>query len=170
MGAQSGQICLLAEAKDLGVAMRYRNSRVLGLLNRRLHEGQRRWARLSTQPRSIANKGRLIQSLIWPAAFYGCEGFAVGRKHIHTLRSAAARAIAGPYQQIAPFLALASLLPNFQDPEPEVYVMVAALRLAAGLAGEPSSRQIHFGRPCGGYWRGTPRSWPRYCVGRTSQT
>ena len=119
-------ISILGEAKDLGVAMRYRNSRALGSLKSRMLEGRRRLNVLQSQPRSLENKARLIQSAIWPATFYGCENFAIGQKHIHALRAAAARALVGQHRQLAPFLALQSLVPGLHDPE--VYVLVAALR------------------------------------------
>ena len=84
-------LAVLAEAKDLGAAMRYRNSRALGTLKSRILEAHHKLARLASQPRSIQNKAQLIQTAVWPAALYACEGHAVGVKHVHALRSAAAR-------------------------------------------------------------------------------
>ena len=123
---QGAPLFVLPEAKDLGVAMRYRAVRTLGTLKTRILEGQRRLTCLAQQPRSLKSKGRLIQAAVWPTCFYGCEGHAIGLQHLRRLRSAAARALVGPQQQMSPQLALATLVPGLQDPE--VFVLVMAIR------------------------------------------
>ena len=115
---------VLAEAKDLGAAMRYHGPKVLGALKIRVQEARQRLHRLAVQPRSVANKAKLIQSAIWPVAFFACEGHALGRQQIASLRSAAARTLVGPFQQISSFLALSCLSQSLQDPE--VYLLVSA--------------------------------------------
>ena len=119
-------LSVLPEAKDLGAAMRYRNSRALGSLRVRMEEGRSRLQKLSGQPRTLRGKAQIIQAAIWPAAFFGCEGHAVGLKHVHRLRGMAARTLIGSHQQLSPYLALSAIVPGLQDPE--VYILVAALR------------------------------------------
>ena len=120
------QVSLLLKAKDLGAAMRYHSSRALGSLRSRMLVAHERLTKLASQPRSLANKAQLIQGAVWPVAFYGSEGFAIGIKHISALRSAAARAMVGPHRQLSPFLAVSALVPGLQDPE--AYILTSALR------------------------------------------
>ena len=120
------QLSLLMEAKDLGAAMRYHSSRALGSLRHRMTQAHERLSRLASRPSTIQCKARLIQSAIWPVAFYASEGFAIGTKHIGSLRSAAARSLIGPHKQLSPFLAISALQPGLQDPE--AYLLTSALR------------------------------------------
>ena len=117
---------VLAETKDLGAAMRYHGPRVLGALKARVQEAQQRLHRLAAQPRSVTNKARLVQTAIWPAAFFACEGHALGQQRIAGLRACAARALVGPFRQLSPYLALSCLSKGLQDPE--VFLLVSAMR------------------------------------------
>ena len=65
---------VLAEAKNLVAAMRYHGLKVLGALKTRVQEARQRLHRLAVQPRSVANKAKLIQSAIWPVAFFCLRG------------------------------------------------------------------------------------------------
>ena len=94
---------ILSCAKDLGTAMRYRGSTVLGCLHARIQEGHLRLRRLKPQPRPLHNKARMIQSAVWPAIFYGAEGHAIGQKRIAGLRSSAAKALLGASRTPIPF-------------------------------------------------------------------
>ena len=126
-----GTLQLLASAKDLGTAMRYRSSRALGCLRARFEEGHRRLKVLASQPRTAATKARLIQTSIWPACFYGSEGHLIGLKHHRGLRTAAARALVGAHHHVAPHVALSMAVPGVQDPELfAVLMMLRAWRRA----------------------------------------
>ena len=121
-----GSLKVLASAKDLGTAMRYRCTTALGSLRARFEEGHRRLRILTTQPRTAANKAKLIQASIWPASFYGCEGHFVGLKHFRGLRTAAARALVGAHHHVAPHLALSMAVPGVQDSE--LFMILMMLR------------------------------------------
>ena len=128
----SHEIHLLRNARDLGTSMTYRGCQRLGCLSSRLAEGEARLKRLSPEPRSLASKSRLIQTSVWPAAFYGAEGHCIGLARIRRLRSFACRALIGPHSQASPFLALGALGCSVQDPE--AYLLAQALRTMQRLS------------------------------------
>ena len=117
---------LLADAKDLGTAMRYRGPKVLGCAKDRVTEGVRRLKCLKFQPRPLANKAYIIQAAIWPTIFYGTEGHCLSAKNMMLLRTEAARALLGSHSHTNPFLALSLLSPGLQDPE--LYYMTSVIR------------------------------------------
>ena len=127
---------LLSSAKDLGTAMRYRGPRVLGCLHARFQEGHDRLRRLKHLPRPLAVKASLIQSSIWPAVFFGCEGHAVGLERVGELRTAATKSLLGSLSNANPHLALSSISLQLQDPE--MFLLSSMLRcLCRALRRDP---------------------------------
>ena len=121
----------LRHARDLGASMHYRGRQRLGCLTSRLHEGEVRLKRLAQEPRSIASKAVLVQTSVWPAAFYAAESHCIGQTRIRRLRGFACRALVGAHAQASPLLALGALCGRVQDPE--AYLLCQALRTLQGL-------------------------------------
>ena len=120
------ELHLLRDARDLGAAMTYRGRQRMGCVATRLSEGGARLKRLSPEPRSVKGKARLIQTSVWPAAFYGAESHCIGQVRLRRLRGFACRALVGPHAQASPYLALGALCTWVQDPE--AYLLTQALR------------------------------------------
>ena len=117
---------VLAQVRDLGAALRFRHLQLLGSMRDRLASGSDRLQRLGPEPRSVEQNAMLIQTSVWPAAFYGAEGHAIAAKRVHRLRSIAARALVGQYHATSPHLAMTLLSARVQDPE--CYLLTSALR------------------------------------------
>ncbi|CAE7736117.1 unnamed protein product, partial [Symbiodinium sp. CCMP2456] len=122
---------LVSEAKDLGVAFRFDRLGGLGKAASRIAEGLQRLKRLQRQHRPLHNAAHLVQTGIWPAAFYGLEGHHVPEAKVDQLRSGAARAICGENHSMSPHLALSCL--NAAILDPAVYLLVQALCALRGL-------------------------------------
>ena len=118
-------LTVVSHAKDLGVHYRFRATTGNPQAQQRIHEACRRLDQLQPLRRPLFNKARLIQTSVWPAAFYGCEGRLLPVNTVNRLRSAAARAFIGLHSSASPFLALAAITPHLDDPE--VYLLSSAL-------------------------------------------
>ena len=119
------QLKVLQSAKDLGVHYRFRATTGNPQAEQRINEACRRLQQLQSLRRPLFNKAKLIQTSVWPAAFYGCEGRLLPVSTVARVRSCAARALVGPHSSASPYLALAALTTSVVDPE--VYLLSAAL-------------------------------------------
>ena len=124
-GSETSRLQLVTEAKDLGVAFRFNRVGGLGKAAARLSDGLLRLKRLQRQHRPLQNAAHLVQTGVWPAAFYGLEGHHVPEAKVDQLRSAAARAICGDNHSMSPHLAIVCITDQVLDPA--VYLLVQAL-------------------------------------------
>ena len=104
------------QAKDLGLEMRYSGPNRLGHVRSRYQEGQARIARLASLQETLTVKEHLLDSSIWPSAFYGSEMYPVPQQTIHAFRSCAADALFGASHAMNPALALLFTTGRILDP------------------------------------------------------
>ena len=116
---------ILNSTKDLGCMTHYTHHITLGHLKTKMASAVQRCRRIRWFQLDITHKARLIQTAIWPHAFYGAETQIVGDKHFRTLRREATKALIGPEAQISSWLAVHLFSPQLQDPL--LYVITNAL-------------------------------------------
>lgn len=121
----SQQVRVLNSAKDLGCMCHYTKQVVLGHLKEKFTSAAARCKRLTYMATDLVQKACLIQSAIWPHAFFGAEAQLVGENHFKELRRAATTALVGPEQQASSWIAMHFLCPQLQDPL--LYVIATAL-------------------------------------------
>ncbi|CAE6968657.1 unnamed protein product [Symbiodinium sp. CCMP2456] len=111
------QLSVVTNAKDLGVAFKFRRINSLDASSKRLSEGHRRLQSLQRPGVALLQKARLLQTSIWPATFYGFEARLLSADQVGKLRTAASRAMLGDRPSANPFLTLSALTPQVTDPE-----------------------------------------------------
>lgn len=128
---QGTQLQQLHSAVDLGVVMQYSSANRLLKITTRLQEAMQRLHRLYRQQLSIDVVAKIIQTAIWPKAFYGQEVSLLGSHHFTELRSQAAKTLLKVHNPGMSALALVLTQQNLDDPE--VFVLVNAVRSAKAL-------------------------------------
>ena len=118
-------------AVDLGVVIYYSSNNKLLKIADRLKDAMQRLTRLNRQHLSIDVMAKIIQTAVWPKAFYGQELHLLGRHHFTELRSQAARTL---LQTTNPGMAsLALVFAGSSLDDPEIYVTINAVRAAKAL-------------------------------------
>eukprot|EP00435_Cladocopium_sp_Y103_P036830 s365_g9.t1 len=105
----------LAE-RELGVFMHYSKITHLGCQKKRVEVATAKLQRLSKLTISIPDKAKLIQSSVWPSAFFGVEGVYVGQKHFSTLRSQATGVLTTKTKATSTLLCLSACHKFVMDP------------------------------------------------------
>ena len=116
---------ILNSTKDLGCMTHYTHHITLGHLKTKIASAVQRCKRIRWFQLDIAHKARIIQTAIWPHAFFGAETQIVGDEHFRTLRREATMALIGPEAQISSWLAVHLFSTQLQDPL--LYVITNAL-------------------------------------------
>ncbi|OLQ14725.1 LINE-1 reverse transcriptase-like [Symbiodinium microadriaticum] len=111
-----GDVCLVQTVKELGSYFQFTRRLARGPFLQRVQEALQRLSKLSSDPQGLPTKAQVVQGGVWPFLFFGTEGIAPSCTTMHSLRSAAARAIIGNYHTLSPFAAL-GFLQGAQDPE-----------------------------------------------------
>ena len=70
----------LAE-RELGVFMYFSKITHLGCQKKRIEEAVAKMQKIARLSISLADKAKLLQSSVWPTAFFGVEGVYIGQKH-----------------------------------------------------------------------------------------
>lgn len=137
------QLQPLEASVDLGVVQNYGPIKRLLTTRERLAKAKTRLEKLYRQNLAVPIVAKIIQSAVWPLAFYAVENCALGRDHFHQLRVAAAQALVHHHK---PGIAtLATHLASKTLVDPEVYAIEQALRSARKfLAHLASSEQKSF--------------------------
>ena len=107
---------VLHHVKELGAHLNFCKRRGLGHLVDTFDQAVARLHKLYHDPSSIETKAHVVQTGIWPFAFYGALAVAPGRQRLHKLRSNAARAVVGRHHTLSPYAAL-YFVPGITDPE-----------------------------------------------------
>ena len=110
------EVPVLYQVKELGAHLSFCKRRGLGHLIDTFDQAVDRLHRLFHDPSSLATKAHVVQTGVWPFAFYGALAVAPGRQRLHKLRSNAARAIVGRHHTLSPMASL-YFLPCVTDPE-----------------------------------------------------
>ena len=104
-----------------------------------LDEAAARLKRLFHAPSPLPTKARVIQSGILPHAFFGTFNAAPGLRHIHRLRSLAARALVGRHHTMSAYAAM-YIAPGVMDPE--VFLLWShAIALRRAFKVQPSTAE-----------------------------
>ncbi|CAE7812076.1 unnamed protein product, partial [Symbiodinium sp. CCMP2456] len=111
-----GSTCLVDQVKELGSYFQFTRRRSRGPFQQRLQEALQRLSKLGSDSQGLPTKAQVVQGGVWPFLFFGTKGLAPPTSTVHTLRSAAARAIVGPHHILSPYAAMC-FLPAVQDPE-----------------------------------------------------
>ena len=107
---------ILSHVRELGVQLQFGRKICLQHVCPKLAEAVRRLRVLFHEPSPPATKARVIQSGIFPHAFFGSFNAAPGKHRIHRLRSLAARALVGRHHTMSAYAAM-YLHPGLMDPE-----------------------------------------------------
>ena len=138
---------ILNSAKDLGCMCHYTKQVVLGHLKEKFLSAATRCKRLTHVATDLPQKASLIQTAIWPHAFFGAESQLVGENHFKELRRAATTALVGPEQQASSWLAMQFLSLRLQDPL--LYVICTALSfLRRMFTHHPETAQLFLEAVC----------------------
>ncbi|OLQ11845.1 hypothetical protein AK812_SmicGene4284 [Symbiodinium microadriaticum] len=111
-----GAVCMVESVKELGSYFQFTRRLSRGPFLQRVQEALQRLSKLGSDPQGLPTKAQVVQGGVWPFLFFGTEGIAPSCTTMHSLRSAAARAIIGNYHTLSPFAAL-GFLQGAQDPE-----------------------------------------------------
>ena len=107
---------VLHHVKELGSHLSFCKRKGLGHLVDTFDQAAERLHKLCHDPSPLDVKAHVVQSGVWPYAFFGALSVAPGRQRLHKLRSNAARAIVGRHHTLSPYAAL-YFMPNVTDPE-----------------------------------------------------
>lgn len=112
----------LAE-RELGVFVRYSRVNQLGCLRERMTNALKRLRRLKSLPATVEQRALLVQTNVWPAAFYGAELTYMGASHFRKLRGV----LCAKTTMTSTMLAMPTLTDRVCDPF--LYVLLKALSL-----------------------------------------
>ena len=119
------QLQFLEASVDLGVVQNYGPIKRLLSTTERLNKAKIRLEKLFKQNLDVPTVAKVIQSSVWPLAFYAVENCALGRDHFHVLRVAAAQALVHHHRP--GIAALATHLASKTMVDPEVYAIEQAI-------------------------------------------
>ena len=111
-----GPACVVQHVKELGSYFQFTRRAARGPFQQRVQEALQRLAKLGSDPQGLPTKAQVVQGGVWPFLFFGTEGIAPSCTTVHSLRSAAARAVIGNYHTLSPYAAMC-FLQGAQDPE-----------------------------------------------------
>ena len=116
---------ILNESVELGVVFRHAKTHSLSSSGQRLINSGYRLDRLHGINTTISVVAHLIQTVIWPLAFFGCPFTPIGYHHFEELRTKCTRAILNqPESQASPWLTTNVLSARLQDPEEINHVII----------------------------------------------
>jgi ribonuclease HI len=102
--------------RELGVFMHFSKVTHLGCQRDRIDAALAKLQRLSRLNVGIKDKAKLIQSSIWPTAFFGVESVYIGQKHFNALRSAATQVLTIKTRATSTWLCLSVSHAHVEDP------------------------------------------------------
>eukprot|EP00435_Cladocopium_sp_Y103_P030284 s469_g7.t1 len=105
----------LAE-KELGLFMHFSKVTHLGCQKSRIEAAVAKLQKLSKLSLSTRDKALLIQTSVWPTAFFGVEAVYVGQKHFTTLRSHATQVLTTKTKATSTWLSLSAAHEIVFDP------------------------------------------------------
>ena len=115
--AEGVNLPVLSHVRELGVQLQFGRKVCLQHVMPKLEEAVCRLRRLFHDPSPLHAKARVIQSGIFPHAFFGSFNAAPGQVKVHRLRSHAARALLGRHHTMSPLFAAMYLVRGLMDPE-----------------------------------------------------
>jgi len=133
-------IQVVSAAQDLGVVLNYSPLKRLLTTLDRLQAARERLQKLFKLNLAVPAVAKLIQSAVWPNAFYGVSVSALSSSNIDGLRLAAAQAIT--HSKNPGVSSLASHLSHKSLIDPEAYVILQAVREARKFLSRHPTNQI----------------------------
>ena len=130
---------ILHSSVDLGMVMNYSANRRLLKIVDRLQAAITRLQRLFRQNLAVDVIAKVIATAVWPKAFYGQETSLLGRPHFQDIRVAAAKALLGKHQP--GLAAIANMIASNTLADPELYVIISAVRTAKQMLHQMTSQQ-----------------------------
>ena len=107
---------VLSHVRELGVQLQFGRKICLQHVVPKMEAAVSRLRKLFHDPCPLHVKAKVIQSGIFPHAFFGSFNAAPGQAKVHRLRSHAARALVGRHHTMSPFAAL-FMFKGLMDPE-----------------------------------------------------
>lgn len=138
-------IQVVSAAQDLGVVLNYSPLKRLLTTLDRLQTARERLQKLFKLNLAVPAVAKLIQSAVWPKAFYGVSVSALSSSNIDGLRLAAAQAITHSKNPGVSSLALHLSHKSLIDPE--AYVILQAVREARKILSRHPTKHFFFGYP-----------------------
>ena len=127
------ELCIQSEAMDLGVSTNYSSHNRLNNFHEKYQQVSKRLEKLFRENYTLPLTAKLIQTAVWTKIFYGREVGLIGRHHFQNLRVMAARALTHKFQP--GIAALSVTLASHQLDDPEIYVLLNAVRAAQHFLG-----------------------------------
>ena len=118
--------------KGLGEVVHYNKSMSLGFVKEKIQESITRISRIESLPCSLQKKALLIQTSVYPMAFYSADTVYIGQHHFTTMRRAITHALVGNWHNASPLVACCGISKFLHDPF--VYVLCHCARTIRRLA------------------------------------
>ena len=118
--------------KDLGEVVHYNKSMSLGFVKKKIQDSVARINRIESLPCSLQKKALMIQTSVFPMAFYSADTVYIGQHHFTTMRRAITHALVGNWHNASPLVACCGISKFLQDPF--VYVLCHCARTIRRLA------------------------------------
>ena len=135
---------ILNESVELGIVFRYAKTHGLGSAGQRIVNSGHRLDRIHGINTSIDVVAQLIQTVVWPLAFFGSPFTPLGYHHFEELRTKCTRVLLHqPESNASPWLTTNVLSARLQDPEELVHVMIWR-NLKRYLYKTPTAQQNQF--------------------------
>ena len=102
---EDGEIIVKTAVKDLGEIVHYNKSLSLGFVKEKIQESNARINRIESIPCSLQKKALMIQTSVYPMAFYSADTVYVGQHHFTTMRRAITHALVGNWHNASSVIA-----------------------------------------------------------------
>ena len=138
---------------DLGEVVHYNKSMSLGFVKEKIQESITRINRIESLPCSLQKKALMIQTSVFPMAFYSADTVYIGQHHFTTMRRAITHALVGNWHNASPLVACCGISKFLQDPF--VYVLCHCARTIRRLANvdpEGAASAVKFSFNYDGCW------------------
>lgn len=126
------EIIVKTMVKDLGEIVHYNKSMSLGFVKEKIQDAIARVNRIENLPCSLQRKALMIQTSVFPMAFYSADTVYIGLHHFTAVRRAITHALVGNWHSASPFVACCGLGKFMQDPF--VFVLCHCARIIRRLA------------------------------------
>ena len=131
--------------KDLGEIVHYNKSVSLGFIKEKIQEAIVRAHRIENLPCPLQQKALMIQTSVFPMAFYSADTTYIGQHHFTSMRKAISQALVGNWHNASALLACASMSKFLQDPFAFVLIHCSrTLRRLSNVNSEVAQSAIRF--------------------------
>ena len=114
LSIEDGEIIVKTVVKDLGEIVHYNKSLSLGFVKEKIQESNARINRIESIPCSLQKKALMIQTSVYPMAFYSADTAYVGQHHL--MRRAITHALVGNWHNTSSIIACCGISKFYRIP------------------------------------------------------